>query len=162
MRARIISGVIAGLMAGVVFGVMMSMMKAPTPDGMKVPMMAMVAMVVRSQSLVVGWIYHLFNSALIGGLFGAWLGGNTGTSLSRGLIIGSVYGIAWWVIGALILMPILLGMPAFAPLRMEPMRPVAMGSLLGHIMFGLILGLGYAWLQRRGTTPAAIQRVPAR
>ncbi|MCA1735752.1 MAG: hypothetical protein LC739_06490, partial [Actinobacteria bacterium] len=52
---------------------------APTPEGMRMPMMAMVAMVVRSESLAVGWVYHLFNSAVIGALFGLLLGGRIGS-----------------------------------------------------------------------------------
>jgi hypothetical protein len=55
----------------------------------------------------------------------------------------------WWILGGLILMPVLLGMPAFAPLMMPPMRMVAMGSLIGHLLFGLILGGAFAWLYRR-------------
>jgi len=45
-------------------------------------------------------------------------------------------------------MPLSLGMAAFAPLMMEPMRPVAMGSLVGHLIYGLILGGGFAILTR--------------
>ena len=43
-------------------------------------------------------------------------------------------------------MPLFLGMPAFAPLVMAPMRPVAMGSLMGHLIFGVILGGEFAML----------------
>ena len=75
MRTRVFAGTVAGIAAGLVFGMMMQMMSAPTPDGGAMPMMAMVAMVVRSQSLVVGCLYHLLNSAVIGALFGALLGG---------------------------------------------------------------------------------------
>jgi hypothetical protein len=35
-------------------------------------------------------------------------------------------------------------MNPFAPLRMPPMRPVAAGSLVGHLVYGLILGFVYA------------------
>ncbi|MGH2371263.1 MAG: hypothetical protein ACRDI2_24065, partial [Chloroflexota bacterium] len=56
-----IAGAAAGLAGGVVFGLMMTMMSAPTPDGGTMPMMAMVGMVVRSPSVLVGWVYHLFN-----------------------------------------------------------------------------------------------------
>ena len=45
-------------------------------------------------------------------------------------------------------MPILLGMPAFAPLMMPPMHMVAMGSLVGHLIFGAVLGAVFAWLHR--------------
>lgn len=59
---------------------------------------------------------------------------------------GLAYGLIWWVLGGLTLMPLLLGMPAFAPLAMPEMRPVAMGSLMGHLIYGLILGAIYVWL----------------
>jgi uncharacterized membrane protein YagU involved in acid resistance len=143
MRSRIVVGIVAGLIGGVVFGMMMQMMAAP--DGK--PMMAMVAQVVRSESLVVGWLYHLFNSAVIGGIFG-WLLGNRIGGYGAGLLWGALYGIAWWILGGLILMPLFLGMSAFAPLMMEMMRPVAMGSLIGHIVFGLVLGISFLLLNR--------------
>ena len=135
----------AGLAGGIVFGVMMQMMNAPTPEGGSMPMMAMVAMVVHSGSIAVGWIYHLFNSAVIGILFAASLGSRV-TSNGSGVAWGAVWGVLWWVLGGLILMPLLLGMPAFASLKMPPMRPVAMGSLVGHLVYGVLLGFVYARL----------------
>ena len=111
------------------------------------PMMAMVAMVVGSQSLVVGWLYHLFNSAVIGALFGAFLG-ERARGYGSGVGLGAFWGVVWWVLGGLILMPILLGMPPFAALRMPPMRPVAMGSLIGHLIYGVILGAVFVRLGR--------------
>ena len=146
MRSRVFAGAIAGVAGGVVFGIMMQMMTAPTPDGGKMPMIAMVAMVVGSQSLVVGWLYHLFNSAVIGGLFGFVLGDRV-VEIGGGLAWGAAWGLLWWVLGALILMPMLLGMPALAPLRMPPMRPVAMGSLVGHLIYGLIVGAAFVRLR---------------
>jgi hypothetical protein len=148
------AGIIAGLIAGLVFGIMMTVMHAPTPDGGSMPMMAMVAKVVGSTSLAIGWLYHLFNSAIIGGLFGWILGGKIG-GFGSGLAWGAGYGLLWWVLGGLILMPIFLGMPAFAPLQMPMMRPVAFGSLMGHLMFGLILGAAFVPL-RRTATPAPL------
>jgi hypothetical protein len=145
MRSDIMNGIAAGLAGGVVFGLMMQMMTAPTPDGGRMPMMAMVAQVVGSDSIAVGWIYHLFNSAVIGGLFG-WLLGARAHSSAPALAWGAAYGFVWWILGGLILMPVLLGMPAFAPLMMEPMRMVAFGSLVGHVIYGVILGGGFAML----------------
>jgi hypothetical protein len=66
----------------------------------------------------------------------------------RGVLL-SLVSVPTLVLGGLVLMPLLLGMPAFAPLMMEPMRPVAMGSLMGHLIFGLILGTTAAWLRGR-------------
>jgi uncharacterized membrane protein YagU involved in acid resistance len=67
---------------------------------------------------------------------------------------GAAYGVAWWILGGLILMPVLLGMPAFAPQMMPPMRRVAVGSLIGHLVYGLILGGTYLALVRRATATA--------
>ncbi|MDQ3427106.1 MAG: hypothetical protein M3477_04680 [Gemmatimonadota bacterium] len=150
MRSNLTAGIIAGLIAGVVFGIMMTVMHAPTPDGGTMPMMAMVAKVVGSTSLAVGWVYHLFNSAVIGGLFGWILGSRIG-GYGSAAGWGAGYGVAWWILGGLILMPMFLGMPAFAPLQMPMMRPVAFASLMGHVIFGVILGAAFVPL--RGTAP---------
>ena len=156
MKKRITAGALAGIAGGIVFGMMMQMMSAPTPDGGSMPMMGMVAKVVGSTSLAVGWAYHLFNSAVIGVLF-AFAAGNRITGNASAAALGAGWGLLWWILGGLILMPILLGMPAFAPLQMPPMRPVAWGSLFGHLLFGTILGLSYVRLAR----PAHVQGMRA-
>ncbi len=150
MRSNLTAGIIAGLIAGVVFGIMMTVMHAPTPDGGSMPLMGMVAKVVGSTSLAVGWIYHLVNSAVIGGLFGWILGSRIG-GYGSAAGWGAGYGMVWWILGGLILMPMFLGMPAFAPLQMPMMRPVAFASLMGHVIFGVILGAAFVPL--RGTAP---------
>ena len=150
MGPRIVAGIVSGLIAGVVFGMMMQMMSAPTPDGAQMPMINHVAMIVGSTSAAVGWLYHLFNSAVIGAIF-AWLFDRRVYNYSSGLGWGAGYGFVWWILGGLILMPVFLGMPAFAPLMMPPMRMVAMGSLVGHLIYGLILGGAYVALIRRRT-----------
>ncbi|HZA98017.1 MAG TPA: hypothetical protein VE399_04515, partial [Gemmatimonadales bacterium] len=78
MRSNINAGIVAGLIAGLGFGIVMTVIHAPTPDGGSVPMMAMVAKVVGSTSLAIGWLYHLFNSMVIGGMFGWVLGDKIG------------------------------------------------------------------------------------
>src|SRR6266446_6114172 len=147
MQSRSGSGVVAGLIAGLVFGMMMQMMNAPTPEGGQMPMMVMVAMVVGSKSLAVGWLYHLFNSAVIGAIFG-WLFGNRVMSIGGGSTWGALYGIAWWILGGQVLMPLALGMPPFAAVMMPAMRMVAVGSLVGHLIYGLILGGTFAVFAR--------------
>ncbi len=154
MQSRIGSGVVAGLIAGLAFGMMMQMMNAPTPEGGQMPMMVMVAMVVGSKNIAVGWIYHLFNSAVIGAVFG-WLFGNRATSIGRGLTWGALYGIAWWILGGQVLMPLALGMPPFASIMMPAMRMVAVGSLVGHLIYGLILGGVFAVFARTAKPVAA-------
>lgn len=151
MSSRIVAGIVGGLIAGVVFGMMMQTMTAPTPDGSQMPMINMVGMIVGSPTAAAGWLYHLFNSAVIGALFG-WVLGARSSTYGSALAWGAAYGVAWWILGGLILMPVLLGMPAFAPLMMPGMGMVAMGSLMGHLIYGLVLGGAYVALVRR--TPA--------
>jgi hypothetical protein len=155
MSSKLGASIVGGLVGGVVFGLMMHMMTAPTPDGGQMSVMAMVGQIVGSPSVAVGWVYHLFNSAVIGGVFGWLLGGRVHTYAS-GLGWGAAYGFVWWILGGLILMPIFLGMPAFAPLMMPPMQMVAMGSLVGHLIYGVILGATYVWLRvgAHGAAPA--------
>jgi hypothetical protein len=154
MRSKLGSAIIAGLVGGLVFGVGMQMMSAPTPDGGSMPMINMVGKIVGQPNAVGGWLYHLFNSAVIGAIFGL-LFGNRVVSGRSGLGYGILYGIGWWILGGLILMPALLGMPAFAPLMMPMMQPVAWGSLAGHIMYGALTGLVFNWLYKPGFVQAA-------
>ena len=158
MQSRIGAGVVAGILAGIVFGLMMQMMTAPTPEGGRVSMMVMIAMVVRSKSMVVGWIFHLFVSAVFGAIYGLFLG-DRAKDYGSGALYGAGYGIFWWVGGALIAMPVLLGMPPFASLRMPEMRPVAMASLLGHVIWGVILAELYVRLRRPRLASVGAQRV---
>lgn len=91
MGSRIGSATAAGVLAGIVFGVMMQMMTAPTPDGARMPVIAMVGQIVGSPTVTAGWLYHLFNSAVIGAVFG-WLFGTRVHSYGSGLGWGAAYG----------------------------------------------------------------------
>ena len=129
MRNEIANGIVAGLIGGIIFGIMMQMMTAPTPEGGQMPMMAMVAKVVRSDSVAIGWLYHLFNSAVIGGIFG-WLLGTRSHTFGAGLGWGAVCGIWFRVVdnGRINTDAAASRNAAFCPaLQMAPMRPVAMG-----------------------------------
>jgi hypothetical protein len=154
MGSWIGASVTAGVVAGVAFGILMHMMTAPTPDGGRMPVIAMVGQIVGSPTMAVGWLYHLFNSAVIGAIFG-WLFGPRVRGYGSGFAWGTAYGFAWWILGGLILMPVLLGMPAFAPLMMSEMQMVAFGSLVGHLIYGLILGGLFVALVRRARVAVA-------
>src|ERR671910_269660 len=96
-KSRIGAGVIGGVFSGGGFGAMMQMMSAPTPDGGEMSMMAMIGMIVGSPTIAAGWLYHLFNSAVIGGLFG-WLLGSRVRGFASGAGWGDAYGFAWWIL----------------------------------------------------------------
>ncbi len=130
--SRVLNGVIGGIAGGVVFGALMQMMG----------MMGMIAQLVGSNSLAVGWVVHLAISAFIGATFAILLGSRV-TGLGLGALLGMLYGAVWWVLGALVAMPAMMGMPVFQ------LNAMAWQSLAGHLVFGLILGLVFAALSRR-------------
>jgi hypothetical protein len=126
---RIIGGVVGGVVGGLVFGAMMGLMG----------MLPMVAMVVGSESATIGFLYHMFNSVVIGALFGLIFGGLSHT-YGQGAAWGLLYGAIWWVLGPLVLMPLMLGMGLqFDIVFTAPM----LMSLVGHLTYGLLTGLVY-------------------
>ncbi len=129
---RIGMGAVAGLAGGILFGAMMHMMG----------MISMVGGLVGQQSVAVGWAVHLVNSAIIGAIYGATLG-QASQSAPRAAAYGLGYGAAWWVLGPLLIMPLWMGMPVFKVGPMETM------SLVGHLMYGLTLGLVFLALVRQ-------------
>jgi len=84
----------------------------------------------------------------IGAIFG-WIIGSGASDYTRGFGWGAAYGFAWWILGGLVLMPLSMGMSPFAPLMMPQMRMVAVGSLVGHLVYGLILGGAFVALRHR-------------
>jgi hypothetical protein len=123
MSGKVFAGVVGGLVGGLVFGMMMAMMG----------MIPMIASLVGS---------HFAISAFIGITF-ALLLGDRSTSYGSGLLWGIVYGIVWWILGPLVIMPAMMGMPLFM------FNSMTMMSLVGHIIYGALLGLSYAWYTSR-------------
>lgn len=124
-----IGGILGGLAGGMVFGMMMAMMG----------MMPMIAKMIGSDSAVVGWVIHFIISATIG-VFYAWWFGKLTVTYSKALVFGMIHGVIWWILGALTIMPLMLGMPvqyanAFAQMNLM--------SLMGHLIYGVILSLLY-------------------
>lgn len=129
-------GAVAGIIGGIPFGVMMGMMG----------MMPMIGRLVRVERAFAGVLVHGAISAITGAIYG-FLGVRFAVTWRNALIGGLVYGVIWWVLGALILMPAMLGMfqNIFVIGQMQWM------SLLGHIIFGEVLALSFVWLYRRAT-----------
>ncbi len=124
LSRRVTAGVIGGIAGGLVFGVIMAV------SGI----LPMVGAMVGSSSAWAGFGVHMVISILIGlGLtvpFAGLLG-----SYGRGVLVGLGYSAIWWVLGALAIMPAVLGMPLFMINTMAGM------SLIGHLAYGLVLSL---------------------
>lgn len=130
---RVLAGVVGGIAGGLVFGMLMAMMG----------MLPMIASLVGSDSPYIGFGIHIMISIVIGlgltVLFGGFL-----TGYVRGALIGFAYGALWWVLGPLLIMPIMLGMSPFV------FDANSLPSLMGHLIYGVILGLvAVVFLRRR-------------
>lgn len=122
---KVAAGAAGGVAGGLVFGMLMALMG----------MLPMVAAMVGSDSAAVGFGVHMMISVLIGWGLTVPFGGMLLTTYAKGALVGLAYGALWWVLGPLVIMPAVLGMPLFA------IDATAMFSLMGHLMYGVILGL---------------------
>ena len=141
MNARNLKyGAYAGLAGGGVFGMMMAMMGV----------LPMIGKMVGAPSAGMGFLVHMVISAAIGASFAVILGRSVRRA-ATGIWRGLIYGAFWWMLGALTLMPVFLGM---GPQWSADAAMKALPSLMGHLVYGAILGAGYAWLRRRAETNA--------
>ncbi len=135
-------GIYGGLGGGLVFGVLMGMMG----------MLPMIGNMVGIPSATVGFFVHLVISAIIGGSF-ALLLDCTGRGARAGVGAGLAYGFTWWVLGPLTLMPLFMGMGLGVNWNVSAIGQ-ALPSLMGHLVFGAILGVSYQWLESRTSEPS--------
>jgi hypothetical protein len=132
-----VKGAIAGLGGDAVFGMMMAMMG----------MLPMIAGLVGSSSPLFGAIVHMIISAAIGAFYGAGLTlGHFRVNTGFAVISIMVNGVIWWVLGALILMPIGLGMANMV----FQIGTAQWLSLMGHLFYGIVTSLLFGWVNRRG------------
>jgi uncharacterized membrane protein YagU involved in acid resistance len=130
----VINGVISGIAGGIVFGLMMQVQG----------MMPMVAMLARSESVVIGWGVHLLISAFIGAIY-SLVAPRLPQGWAAQIAAGAVNGVVWWVLGALILMPLILGMNEMVFV----IGDMQISSLIGHLIFGVIAAVVFRVLQQR-------------
>lgn len=140
---RVFQGIVGGLAGGLVFGMMMGMMG----------MLPTIGKMVGQPSAVIGFLVHMVNSAVIGLLFAVLFAGRARQS-GEGIGYGALYGGIWWLLGPLTLMPLMMGMGFGVNWNLTAISG-AMPSLVGHLMYGVILGVVYAALERRSVTTIA-------
>lgn len=128
------AGIGAGLAGGLIFGMMMGMMG----------MLPMVGMLIGVDNAMVGFIVHMGISATIGGIYGL-VAARLPQSWWVAVMAGMVNGIIWWVLGALVLMPLMLGMTDMV----FTIGQTQWLSLMGHIIFGVITALTFIPLSNR-------------
>jgi hypothetical protein len=127
-RAVVVGG-LAGLVGGWAFGKWMA----------QVNFFPLIAGLVNSDSVMVGMTLHFIFAVIIGASFGVLFQRDVrGFGSSMGW--GAGYGVFWWFLGPLTIMPIWQG----NPLDWSYQRGgLLFGSLVGHIIYGVIVGLVY-------------------
>ena len=130
------AGVVGGVGGGVVFGVLLSLLAPEMLTGMIPAMYGL-------EGGLAGWIIHVSHGAVLGVVFATLLtvAGKADLSVLAGGVVGVGYGIVVWATLAVIVMPVWLGMAEMVP-------NLDMGSLVGHALYGLVLGVAYAVLSR--------------
>jgi hypothetical protein len=92
---------------------------------------------------VIGWVIHMSHAAVIGLGFAALANAMPNLVATTGKSVGTgvVYGLVVEVLLAMIVMPIWLGAVGFpgAP----PLPNIALPSIVGHIVYGAVLGAVY-------------------
>ncbi len=140
--ARSVRGVLIGQAGGILGGVLFTFVMYG------VGALPMVASLVGSRSPVVGVLVHFVISILIGSSFGL-LFQREAHSPGAGMSWGVVYGVLWWVLGALTLFPALLRQPVDWSLAAATAN---YASLIGHVLYGIGLGLLLQYLASRFAT----------
>jgi hypothetical protein len=134
-KSNLLYGAYGGVVGGIVFGIMMAMMG----------MMPMIGQMIGMPDVISGWIVHLIISVVTGLIF-AVIYLDAVTSIMTGIIWGAIYGFIWWILGPLTLMPFFLGMGLGVNWTLAALAS-QLPSLIGHIIFGVLLGGIYAWLK---------------
>lgn len=132
-------GVLAGLVAGVVMGAMLTMQMGPV---IRVAIPSMYGL----SGLAAGWVVHLFHSAVLGVAFAGLAGSlGFGESVGRSAGLGVAYGFVLWVLLAAVVMPIWLGAVGFP--KAPPLPNFNPMSLVGHLVYGLVLGIAFPFVR---------------
>jgi hypothetical protein len=128
-------GAAASLAGGLLFSLVM----------VAVGFLPTVARLVGGSSPVLGFFVHMIISALIGMSYGL-LFAHEASDFGSGVAWGLLYGLIWWFLGPLTLLPILLG-------RSMTWTTVAAGaylpSLIGHLVYGAAVAVAFLGLERR-------------
>lgn len=128
-------GIVASIIGGLLFSIVMA----------AAGILPRVAALVGGSSPLLGFFVHLVISSLIGmsyGLLFKYEAPDRGSSIAWGML----YGLIWWFVGPLTLMPILLGGPVTWTIQAADQ---ALPSLLGHLIYGAATGLVFLWLEQR-------------
>ncbi|MGI9613308.1 MAG: hypothetical protein ACR2QO_10395 [Acidimicrobiales bacterium] len=128
-------GVVAGLAGGLLFTIVM----------VQIGFLSTVASLVGGESTFLGLVVHLVISTIIGVAYGLLFvrrSNDAGSALGW----GAAYGVFWWLLGPLTLLPVFLG---DGPQWTVQAANDAYPALVGHIAYGALLGAAFFRLESR-------------
>jgi uncharacterized membrane protein YagU involved in acid resistance len=128
-------GAVSGIIGGAVFTFVM----------VRIGFLPNVASLIGSSSPGTGLLVHFVIAMLIGMSYGL-LFRRQSFDLTSALGWGLTYGFIWWILGALTLMPIMLG---GIPQWTAPDAALAFPALVGHLGYGAGLGVTFYLLEAR-------------
>jgi uncharacterized membrane protein YagU involved in acid resistance len=82
---------------------------------------------------LLGWVGHFMIGSILAVIYAAVAPALPGPPAVR----GAIYGLAPWLVAMVMVMP-MMGMPAFGGAA-----AIAMGSLIGHLVYGAVVGAIY-------------------
>jgi hypothetical protein len=132
-------GVVAGALGALVMGAMMVVQMRPVLE-VAIPSMYFL------NGGAAGFTIHVAHGAILGVAFAAIASTRSDLTTAKSVGLGLAYGAAIWVLLAVLVMPVWLsvvGSPANPPLP-----NVSTTSLVGHLVYGGVLGLAYPICQR--------------
>jgi uncharacterized membrane protein YagU involved in acid resistance len=129
------TGMMASVLGGLLFTVVM----------MATDALPLIAQLVGLASTMAGFVVHMVISSIIGATYGLLFQKEV-LKPSQALGWGLIYGLIWWFVGPLTLMPVLLGEPLQWSIAAAQIN---FPSLIGHLVYGVALGLGHYHLLRQ-------------
>jgi hypothetical protein len=138
---KIRHGVLGGLIGGSVFAAIMVVNGTLTELGMMT--LPLIGRLVGHPSAWVGLGVHTLNSLVIGASY-VLLFGRIEKGMIDGMHFGMLYGLVWWFVGPMTLMPLLLGLDVGSQWTLDAFLRT-FPSLIGHLVYGAILGMTVGW-----------------
>ncbi len=137
-RITLTRAAVAGLLGGIAFGI---------PLQFVIGRMGAIGAMYNGgvPSLTIGWAAHIVHSILFGVIFGmatefqplhSWMERGIATAA----VVGVGFGIALWSVNIAFIWPSWLQLVGFPPAENMSVPFVAMRPLLGHVLYGVIVG----------------------
>lgn len=129
---------LGGLAGGLVFGLLLQ----------SLGMMPVIGSLYGMESVAVGWVAHLFHSVVFALVFAAavvWTDYRD-AGPAQLAALGTGYGVLLWLVAAAVVMPLWMSAIGLA----APAIPnLDVNSLVGHVLYGALLGAVFAFARRR-------------